>query len=178
MSTSELTAGRPAPAELAATACAAPSRRPARAAAAALASCGWCFGRRRNLALLAVLACVAGPHRRSRCRLLGRAAATATGPPFLGQITDNGLFLVFTALVVTLPLFLPLAVVGGRRARPSPARPTSARCATCWSCRSRRTRLLVVKYAGIVVVRRWRRRSTVAVVGVLVGLALFPHRRR
>ncbi|MDP9240893.1 MAG: ABC transporter permease, partial [Actinomycetota bacterium] len=32
------------------------------------------------------------------------------GPPFLYQVTSNGLFVSLTALVVTLPLFLPLAV--------------------------------------------------------------------
>src|SRR5687768_10869982 len=66
------------------------------------------FLRRRNLALLAVLS--------SAPILLGVAVRLASvggdggdggGPPFLGQITQNGVFLVFTGLVVALPLFLP-----------------------------------------------------------------------
>lgn len=63
--------------------------------------------RRRNLALLGVLAVVP--------LLIGIAVQLSTprggdGPQFLGQITGNGLFLVFTALTVCLPLFLPLVV--------------------------------------------------------------------
>src|SRR5438309_999831 len=66
------------------------------------------LGRRRNIALLAVLAGIplliaigvsssGGPH-------------NGEGPAFLGQITGNGLFLVFTALTVCTPVFLPLVV--------------------------------------------------------------------
>lgn len=32
------------------------------------------------------------------------------GPAFITQITNNGLFLVFTGLAATLPFFLPLAI--------------------------------------------------------------------
>ncbi|HEY7857251.1 MAG TPA: ABC transporter permease [Candidatus Nanopelagicales bacterium] len=63
------------------------------------------FRRRRNLALLIVLA---GPP-----VLIGIAVKTSAphgGNGFFGQITGNGLFLVYTALTVSLPLFLPLAV--------------------------------------------------------------------
>ena len=63
--------------------------------------------RRRNVALLAVLAVVP--------LLIGVAVRLSAppgtdGPQFLGQVTGNGLFLVFTALTVCLPLFLPLVV--------------------------------------------------------------------
>ena len=63
--------------------------------------------RRRNQALLAVLAIVP--------LFIGVAVKLSTprggdGPQFLGQVTGNGLFLVFTALTVALPLFLPLVV--------------------------------------------------------------------
>ena len=37
-------------------------------------------------------------------------AEPGEGPPFLAAITENGLFLAFTALVASLPVFLPLAV--------------------------------------------------------------------
>jgi ABC-2 type transport system permease protein len=65
------------------------------------------LGRRRNLALLAVLAVVP--------LMIGVAVRLSTprngeGPQFLSQITGNGLFLVFTALTVSLPFFLPLVV--------------------------------------------------------------------
>jgi ABC-2 type transport system permease protein len=63
--------------------------------------------RRRNVALLSVLSIVP--------MLIGVAVYLSTprggeGPAFLGQITGNGLFLVFTALTVSLPVFLPLVV--------------------------------------------------------------------
>lgn len=63
--------------------------------------------RRRNLALLVVLGLVPV--------LIGTAVRISTprggdGPQFLGQVTGNGLFLVFTALTVSLPFFLPLVV--------------------------------------------------------------------
>lgn len=63
--------------------------------------------RRRNLALLAVLGVVP--------IFIGVAVKISTpqggdGPQFLGQITGNGLFLVFTALTVALPFFLPLVI--------------------------------------------------------------------
>ena len=58
------------------------------------------------------------------------------GPDFLSSITDNGLFVALAALTVELR---PVPAAGGRRpspATPSPARPTSARCATCSPSRS------------------------------------------
>src|SRR5919202_6428427 len=67
------------------------------------------FGRRRNQALLAALACVpvliAVAIRLSEGGG-GRRGGDGDGPAFIGQIAGNGLFVAFTALVVTLPLFL------------------------------------------------------------------------
>ncbi|MFC9685971.1 ABC transporter permease, partial [Streptomyces sp. NPDC056948] len=72
------------------------------------------FRRWRTLALLAVLAGVPV--------LVGIAIKIETGdgsspgggggggPAFISQITNNGLFLVFTALAATLPFFLPMAI--------------------------------------------------------------------
>ncbi|MDX3642370.1 ABC transporter permease [Streptomyces sp. MB09-02B] len=77
------------------------------------------FRRWRTLALLGVLAAVPV--------LVGIAVRIETGdgssmgggpegggggggPAFIAQITNNGLFLVFTALAATLPFFLPMAV--------------------------------------------------------------------
>jgi len=63
--------------------------------------------RRRNQALLLVLAIVP--------LFIGVAVKLSSprggdGPQFIGQVTGNGLFLVFTALTVALPLFLPLVI--------------------------------------------------------------------
>lgn len=127
------------------------------------------LGRRRNIAMLAVLA--SGP------LLIGiavRVAGGATdGPPFLTQITENGLFLVFTSLTVALPLFLPLtiAVVSGE---------SIAGEASTGTLRNLlvvpvgRTRLLVVKLLSVLVF------GLVAALvvwasAVVFGLALFPH---
>ncbi|MFJ1526873.1 ABC transporter permease [Streptomyces mirabilis] len=72
------------------------------------------FRRWRSIALLAVLAAVP--------ILIGIAIKMETrdgstagggggeGPAFISQITNNGLFLVFTALAATLPFFLPMAI--------------------------------------------------------------------
>ncbi|MDX5569633.1 ABC transporter permease [Streptomyces sp. ID05-04B] len=77
------------------------------------------FRRWRTLALLGVLAAVpvlvgiavkletgdggsGGPG--------GGRGGGGAGPAFIAQVTNNGLFLVFTALAVTLPFFLPMAI--------------------------------------------------------------------
>ncbi len=129
------------------------------------------FRRRRNIALLVVLSFAP--------ILLGiavrvSAPSNGDGPAFIGDITENGLFLAFTSLVVTLPLFLPLAVsvVSGE---------AIAGEASTGSLRNLlvvpvgRTRLL----AGEVPRRSgrspWPRRATVFLVGTVVGLLLFPH---
>ena len=68
--------------------------------------------RRRNQVLLAVLAVIP--------IFIGVAVKISNpengdGPQFIGRITGNGLFLVFTAVTVSIPFFLPLiiAVVSG-----------------------------------------------------------------
>ena len=40
----------------------------------------------------------------------GPGGGGGEGPAFISQITNNGLFLVFTALAATLPFFLPMAI--------------------------------------------------------------------
>jgi ABC-2 type transport system permease protein len=128
------------------------------------------LGRRRNLALIAVLCCFPV--------LIGFAvhhspAAPGDGPPFLSQVTDNGLFLVFTSLTVLLPFFLPLAVAVA-------SGESVAGEASIGTLRNllvvpvSRTRLLVVKYAASVVFALVCV-AAVSLVGVVVGLALFPH---
>jgi ABC-2 type transport system permease protein len=63
--------------------------------------------RRRNLILLGVLAIVPV--------VIGIAVKVSNptggdGPEFLNRVTGNGLFLVFTAITVAIPFFLPLIV--------------------------------------------------------------------
>ncbi|WP_181802147.1 ABC transporter permease [Streptomyces shenzhenensis] len=75
---------------------------------------GTTFRRWRTLALLGVLAAVpvlVGVSVRIETRGGGQAGpGGGAGPAFITQVTNNGLFLVFTALAATLPFFLPMAV--------------------------------------------------------------------
>jgi len=124
--------------------------------------------RRRNLAMLAVLAC--GPV------LIGiavRAAGEAEGgPPFLSEITGNGLFLVFTSLTVALPLFLPLtvAVVSGESLA---GEASTGTLRNLLAVPVGRVRLLAVKLLSVLTF------GLVATLviwasAVIVGLSLFP----
>ncbi|AKJ11473.1 ABC transporter permease [Streptomyces incarnatus] len=67
----------------------------------------------RTLALLVVLAAVpvlVGIAVKIQTRGGRTVDHSGQGPAFMTQITNNGLFLVFTALAATLPFFLPMAV--------------------------------------------------------------------
>jgi ABC-2 type transport system permease protein len=66
------------------------------------------LGRRRNQALLVALAAI--PLFIGIAIYVSPPTRPGDGPPFLGQISGNGLFLVFTALSVCTPLFLPLTI--------------------------------------------------------------------
>jgi ABC-2 type transport system permease protein len=128
------------------------------------------FRRWRTWAMLAALAAV--PVLIAAAVRLTEARSEGRGPQFVGQITGNGLFVAFAALVVCVPLFLPLtvAVVAGD---------TIAGEASHGTLRYLliapvgRIRLLIVKYIGVVV---FAVAATAAVVlaGVLSGFALFP----
>ena len=131
------------------------------------------FTRRRNLAMLAVLA--------GAPLLLGLAIRLSTrrpgsggggGPAFIGQITSNGLFLAFTSLVVTLPLFLPLvvSVVSGEAVA---GEASSGTLRSLLVVPVGRTRLLVVKFAGIIAYA-FAATLVVGISAIVVGFALFP----
>jgi ABC-2 type transport system permease protein len=132
---------------------------------------GLVFRRRRNQAMLAVLACVPA--------LIGLAVWLSSapdgeggGPAFISRISQNGLFLCFASLVVAIPLFLPLAVsVVAGEAVAGEAHTGTLRYLLVVPVS--RTRLLAVKYAGVVAYTL-AAALTVAVMGVIVGVALFP----
>jgi ABC-2 type transport system permease protein len=132
---------------------------------------GMVFGRRRNLAILAVLAGIP---------IVIAIAIKVTapvndgrdGPPFLFSITANGIFVALTALTVVLPLFLPLAVavVAGESVAGEASLGTLRYLLVVPVSR---TRLLAVKYAGALAYCLGAA-FIVAVVGTLMGALLFP----
>ena len=127
------------------------------------------FGRRRNWAGLGVLASV--PIIIATAVKLSGGPQAGEGPDFLAAITDNGFFVALTALVLELPLFLPLAVA-------AISADTIAGEANLGTLRYllavpvRRSRMLVVKYAAVAIFA-FAATLLVALVGLLVGLALF-----
>jgi ABC-2 type transport system permease protein len=130
---------------------------------------GIIFGRRRNLAGMAVLAAV--PVILAISIRLSSPGGEGGGPGFIIGITGNGLFVAFAALILELPLFLPLAV--GTIAGDSVA--GEANLGTLrylLAIPAGRTRLLAVKYAAIVIFALTAT-LLVAGVGTLMGLALF-----
>ena len=132
---------------------------------------GVLFRRRRTWAMLAALAAVPVLIAVA-VRLSDSPDSPGDGPPFLSDITRNGLFVGLTALVVSVPLFLPLTVgvVAGD---------TIAGEANLGTLRyllvapSGRVRLLLVKYAGAAV---FCVVATVVIVlaGAAIGAVLFP----
>ena len=129
------------------------------------------FRRRRTwamlvaVALIPILLAVA-------VRLSSSTLDPGEGPPFLDRVTQNGLFVGFTAMVVAIPLFLPLTigVVAGD---------TIAGEAGLGTLRyllvapAGRVRLLLVKYAGAALFCLVAT-LTLTVSGALIGAALFP----
>jgi ABC-2 type transport system permease protein len=128
------------------------------------------FRRRRTQAILAVLAGV--PVLIAVAVRLSSREPGGGGPPLLDRITENGLFVGVTALIVSIPLFVPLAigVVAGD---------TIAGEANLGTLRyllvapAGRTRLLAVKYTGAAVFCVVAT-LTVVVAGAVIGWLLFP----
>jgi ABC-2 type transport system permease protein len=126
------------------------------------------FGRRRNMAGLGVLAVV--PVILAISVRLSSPSGEG-GVDIIGGITGNGLFVAFAALALELPLFLPLAV----SAISGDAVAGEANLGTLrylLVIPAGRTRLLVIKYAAIVIFALVAT-LIVALVGTIMGLALF-----
>jgi ABC-2 type transport system permease protein len=126
------------------------------------------FGRRRNLAGLGVLAAVP---LLIAVAVKVSAPGRGEGPDFFSSITDNGLFVALSALTIEMGLFLPLAVA----AISGDAVAGEANLGTLrylLAVPVRRTRLLAVKYAAIVLFS-FAATLVVTVTGIVMGLALF-----
>ncbi len=128
------------------------------------------FGRRRNQILLAVLGGV--PLLLGIVLKVSGSPQPGEGPTFLSQVTDNGLFLVFTSLTVALPLFLPL-VVGIVSADTVAGEASTGTLRYLLTVPVTRARLLGAKAAGALAYTA-AAALTVAVVGLVTGAALFP----
>jgi ABC-2 type transport system permease protein len=125
------------------------------------------FRRWRNIALLVALAAIP--------IALGIAIKLTThsrGGGFIEQVSNNGLFLVFTSLTLTLPVFLPLAVgvVAGDSISGEAAQGTLRYLLVAPVGRNR---LLVVKGAALAVFC-FAGAFTVALSSLVVGMILFP----
>jgi ABC-2 type transport system permease protein len=126
------------------------------------------FGRRRNIAGLGVLAVVPV--------ILAISVRLSSpngegGVDIISGITGNGLFVAFAALALELPLFLPLAV----SAISGDSVAGEANLGTLrylLAVPAGRTRLVVIKYAAIVIFALVAT-LIVALVGTIMGLALF-----
>ncbi|WP_326965934.1 ABC transporter permease [Arthrobacter sp. CG_A4] len=128
------------------------------------------FRRRRTWAMLGALAAI--PVLIAVAVRVSSAVPAGRGPAFLDRITQNGLFVGLTAMLVSVPLFLPLTVgvVAGD---------TVAGEAGLGTLRyllvapAGRIRLLLVKFAGVVAFAV-AAPLVVALVGAAIGAALFP----
>jgi ABC-2 type transport system permease protein len=128
------------------------------------------FRRTRNLVLLGALAVIPIG--------LGIAVKVGTGQHgpgdggFLDQVSNNGLFLVFAALSLTLPVFLPMAlgVVSGDSISGEAAQGTLRYLLVA---PAGRVRLLAVKGFALAVFCLVST-AVVSVAALLTGLALFP----
>ena len=126
------------------------------------------FGRRRNIAGMAVLAAVPVILAIS---VRVSSPSQGGGPDFISAIAGSGLFVAFAALALELPLFLPLAV----SAISGDSVAGEANLGTLrylLAIPAGRTRLLVIKYIAIVIFAA-AATFLVALVGAIMGLALF-----
>ncbi|MFD4345757.1 ABC transporter permease [Streptomyces coelicoflavus] len=133
------------------------------------------FRRWRTLALLAVLAAVpvlVGIAVKIETSDGSPAGGGGEGPAFISQVSNNGLFLVFTALAATLPFFLPMAigVVAGDAIAGESSAGTLRYLLVAPAGRSR---LLLTKYATVIAFCL-AATLVVAVSALAVGALLFP----
>lgn len=130
---------------------------------------GLIFGRRRNQAGLVVLAAV--PILIAVAIKVSTSSPGPGAPTFFSSIVQNGLFVALAALTIEMGLFLPLAVsvIAGDSVAGEANTGTLRYLLTVPVSR---TRLLAVKYAAVVVFCL-AAVLLVAVVGLVIGLALF-----
>lgn len=128
----------------------------------------------RRIRTLAILACLAGVPMllAVAVKVFSGPSGPNEGPPFLYQVASNGLFVALTGLVVTLPLFLPLAigVVAGDSLAGEANQGTLRYLLVV---PTGRVRLLLVKLASVLIFCLVAA-FTVALAGMAIGAILFP----
>ncbi len=129
------------------------------------------FRRRRTWAMLGAVALIP-IFLAIAVRLSSQVLAPGEGPPFLDRVTQNGLFVGFTAMIVAIPLFLPLtiAVVSGDTISGEAGQGTLRYLLTAPVGRAR---LLLVKYAGAATFV-FAATLTLMIAGAIIGSILFP----
>ncbi|MER3389429.1 MAG: ABC transporter permease subunit [Microcella sp.] len=128
------------------------------------------FRRRRTIAMLVAIALI--PILLAvAVALSSQQLAPGEGPPFLDRVSQNGLFVGFTAMLVGIPLFLPLTVgvVAGDTIAGEAGQGTLRYLLTA---PAGRMRLLLVKFAGAVA---WALAATLTLMltGLIIGSVLF-----
>jgi len=128
------------------------------------------FARRRNMVLLGGLGLV--PILVGVAIRVNGGASGNDGPRFLNQISENGLFLVFTSLALMLPFLLPLVIgiVSGDTVAGEAGAGTLRYLLTVPVARGR---VLLVKGAAALSFAV-AAICVVSAVGLIVGAALFP----
>lgn len=131
---------------------------------------GVLFRRRRTWAMLLALAAI--PILVAVAVRLSSAVPPGRGPAFLDRISQNGLFVGITSMVLAVPLFLPLTVgvVAGDTIAGEAGQGTLRYLLVA---PAGRVRLLLVKYTGAAVFVTVAP-LVVALVGAGIGAALFP----
>jgi ABC-2 type transport system permease protein len=129
------------------------------------------FRRRRTWALLGAVAMI--PISLAfAVYLTAEQLAPGQGPPFLDRVTQNGLFVGFTAMILALPLFLPLAigVVAGDTIAGEAGQGTLRYLIIAPASR---LRLLLAKFVGAI---SFSIAATVTLMlsGAIIGALLFP----
>jgi ABC-2 type transport system permease protein len=129
------------------------------------------FRRRRTWALLGAVAMI--PISLAfAVYLTAEQLAPGQGPPFLDRVTQNGLFVGFTAMILALPLFLPLAigVVAGDTIAGEAGQGTLRYLIIAPASR---LRLLLAKFVGAI---SFSVAATVTLMlsGAIIGALLFP----
>lgn len=129
------------------------------------------FGRRRTWAMLVTISLIP-IFLAIAVSLSGKTLPPGEGPPFLDRVSQNGLFVGFTAMILAIPLFLPLTigVVAGD---------TIAGEANTGTLRYlliapvNRAKLLVAKFIGAAVFSV-AATFILMITGIIVGAILFP----